>query len=159
MHGYLGFCRLSGGMHMFRLYVAFLAASFLASGHLYVQMVMALMWVMLQVLWIRDWAREPGSTLGWLRLACMGQWPGLAAVAGCAWRAWNPAGSNWGEGLLEVWTHPFLPLLERMPGGIVWNHSDVFWASCVIPPAIVLATVWYGGRCGQHHLMPSEAST
>jgi hypothetical protein len=55
--------------------------------------------------------------------------------------------TNWGPGFLELWVHPFLPLLELLPGRLIAGVSDVFLLTMAVPFILIgwNLGMWYWG--------------
>ncbi len=46
--------------------------------------------------------------------------------------------NEWANGILELWMHPFIPILELIPAQKIWNMSSTFLLACLIPIILIV---------------------
>jgi hypothetical protein len=75
------------------------------------------------------------------------QFPGLLAAGESFRQIWAIHPTDWGQGFLGLWVHPFLPLLELIPGRTIAGVSDVFLLAMAVPVALIGWNIgmWYWG--------------
>lgn len=97
------------------------------------QQIAVLFWLCSVVVTLRQHRNGKKQTL----FVCMAQIPGMVAVLASVFSQLTGRLGEWGDGVLEVWVHPFMPYLEMLPPGTIWNWSDVYVVSCILPFAII----------------------
>lgn len=86
------------------------------------------------VTWVRD-GRSDRSVAALVTVCLLRQLPGIFAGLVCilpdaqGWR-------EWAGGVLAVWVHPLMPVLEWLPAGTWDGLSGTFWAAAAAPLAV-----------------------
>ncbi|MCL6517589.1 hypothetical protein [Alicyclobacillus sp.] len=89
---------------------------------------------------VRRWVLDGRSSLPvWALVGgcLLRQLPGVGAGILCV----LPWAQPWQEaagGLLAIWVHPWMPVLERLFPGLWHGLSDAFWAAAVLPLCVVM---------------------
>jgi hypothetical protein len=134
-------------------YIFLIIVSFLFSGYIRIQQGLVLLWFVTTcwVLW-RVGKKHP-TLKQWVVSAVLTQLPGIVAVLICAVPPIKARYGEWGNGVLEIWIHPFLPILEMLPKGWVWHYSDVYVVACAIPFVLVAChtLIWMISMRGPEH--------
>jgi hypothetical protein len=128
-------------------YIVLLVVSFILMGMPSLQRALAMLWLLVNsVGWFEaGLARRRPADVG---VAAIGsQFPGLLAAGESIRQLWAIHPTDWGPGFLGLWVHPFLPLLELIPGRTIAGVSDVFLLTMVVPFALIGWNIgmWYWG--------------
>lgn len=94
-----------------------------------------------------------GRPIGVLTAATVSQLPGLVLACASAAFALRGETSEWASGLLEIWYHPFVCVLELLPARAVWAWSDLFLCVCLLPFGFIAGAaglLWFTRRCLRH---------
>jgi hypothetical protein len=128
-------------------YIGLLLVSFVLMGMTSLQRVLALLWLLVNSgYWFgAGLARRRPVDVG--TAAIGSQFPGLFAAGESIRQLWAIHPTDWGPGFLGLWVHPFLPLLELIPGRTIVGVSDVFLLAMAVPVVLIGWNIgmWYWG--------------
>lgn len=120
-----------------RSYVFLCLLSFVCFGHPWIQRLLVLGW-MVHMVQICDNAQQKGiRVFTVLGLNCVSQLPGIVLILISTWSLASGELGEWPSGLMEVWYHPFIPVLELLPPGHIRNWSDMYLVTCLVPAGII----------------------
>jgi len=123
---------------VWKSYALLLATSFVCLGHPGMQCLLVLAWILYIALVWNDAHRIGLSFSTVLRLTVMSQLPGIAlTILSVYSEIYDTLGAG-PNGLMEIWYHPFIPILERVPPRTFGIWSDMYLAVCLVPVVIVL---------------------
>lgn len=101
------------------------------------QRLILLGWIF-HLLRISTHAQNTGVRLiSFMGLLCLSQLPGILLIFISAWFARFGQLSEWPSGLMEIWYHPFIYVLEMLPPGHLGKWSDMYLATSLVPLGIV----------------------
>lgn len=128
---------------LLRSYLLLCLISFICLGIPWMQRLLVLGWG-LHMVRISKHAQQ-SDTKFWVLLGfvCISQLPGIVLILVSGWFTAFRGGSEWPNGLMEVWYHPFMYLLELLPPGHLGNWSDMYLETYFIP----LGTLALCGAC------------
>ncbi|KPV43081.1 hypothetical protein [Alicyclobacillus ferrooxydans] len=113
--------------------------SVICMGHPFAQRLLLLLWIV-RVAWIMEAERQNGKQLGaLLGLLAFSQLPGILLVFFSGWYAVARMASEWPSGLMEIWYHPFIYLLELLPSRRLGEWSDLYLATSLVPILMLLS--------------------
>jgi hypothetical protein len=129
--------KLSGGGYMNRFFYSYLLllfASFLLTGHTALQELLDFIWFFATSMYVLHAKKDNRvSFFSFIAALFMIQLPSFFASIASICTYYKKASIDWADGLLEIWIHPFLPILEFLPPVYRGELSDVFVKACFLP--------------------------
>jgi hypothetical protein len=118
----------------FSSYLLLLFASFLLTGHSALQALLDFIWFFATSVYLLHAKKENRvSFFSMITALFMMQLPSIFASIASMCTYYRKASIDWADGLLEIWIHPFLPILEFLPPAYRGELSDVFVKACFLP--------------------------
>lgn len=124
-------------MALFGSYMGLSLISLLSVGHLWLQRILVMGWFLLVA---RVCARARRAGIHLLRLsaaALVSQLPGVVLVISSIWARMSGRHVEVPAGLMEIWYHPFVCLLDRLPPRSIDGLSAVYLSMCLVPLGIL----------------------
>jgi hypothetical protein len=130
------------GMDRFLLniYIFFILVSLVWVGHEKILSLLILVWLC-SYIWVIIYLRRNGVFLRRrLVVYTMYDLPALLASGAAMYAKLLGTNNEWANGMLEIWVHPFFPILELLPSKEIWDMSSTFLISCSIPILMIIMT-------------------